>query len=614
MAVGASVLALAAPAAAWAAGELNQKPGTAGCISETGSGGACQDGAAVDGVVAVQVSPDGRNVYTGAFSGIGGVAIFDREAATGALAQKPGTAGCVASSGSDCTPGTRLGSVVDVALSPDGLNVYAVSLFGSAVLTFDRDPTTGGLTQKAGPAGCTTDALVMGCTDGNALDLASGVAVSHDGANVYVVSQGSDALAIFDRAADGVLTQKAGMAGCISEDGSGGACQDGKALVNPLKVTAAADIDNGDVYVASGGNSPLDKGAVAVFDRGLMGAPIQKVGTFGCVSDDGTGGACQDGRALQAVHDVAVSPDGANLYAATIRGDAVVIFDRDEEGALTQKAGPAGCVSETGTGGDCQDGIALDAAQAVAASPDGRNVYVGAGGSVAGESDAVSSFDRDPSTGALTQKPGLEGCASEGGTGGACRDVFGLDDVNGLAVSPDSESLYTAAQASDAVAIFDLGPLPEPGGPSTPADVEPPAISDFSLTRRRFRVGPRSTPLVAWAAQRRRRAPRGTRFRFSLSEPADARLAIAKALRGRRVAGRCRAPSRRNRGGPRCTRYRPRGALVRRGRPAGRNAVRFTGRLGRRALRPGIYRATLVATDPAGNRSRAARARFRIVR
>jgi hypothetical protein len=49
----AALLALAAvlllAPVAWALGELEQKPGTAGCVSETGTGGACQDGTALDG-------------------------------------------------------------------------------------------------------------------------------------------------------------------------------------------------------------------------------------------------------------------------------------------------------------------------------------------------------------------------------------------------------------------------------------------------------------------------------------------------------------------------------------------------------------------------------------
>jgi hypothetical protein len=47
----------------------------------------------------------------------------------------------------------------------------------------------------------------------------------------------------------------------------------------------------------------------------------------------------------------------------------------------------------------------------------------------------------------------------------------------------------------------------------------------------------------------------------------------------------------------------------------GSNSVKFTGRLGRRALKAGSYRASLTATDAAGNKSsRAAKATFKIVK
>ena len=46
----------------------------------------------------------------------------------------------------------------------------------------------------------------------------------------------------------------------------------------------------------------------------------------------------------------------------------------------------------------------------------------------------------------------------------------------------------------------------------------------------------------------------------------------------------------------------------------GQNSVRFTGRIGRRALRAGRYRAVIRATDAAGNRSAPSLTRFRIVR
>jgi hypothetical protein len=55
------------------------------------------------------------------------------------------------------------------------------------------------------------------------------------------------------------------------------------------------------------------------------------------------------------------------------------------------------------------------------------------------------------------------------------------------------------------------------------------------------------------------------------------------------------------------------GTLSRAGKQ-GANSHRFSGRIGRRALRPARYRASLTATDKAGNRSSVRRVRFRIVR
>jgi len=46
----------------------------------------------------------------------------------------------------------------------------------------------------------------------------------------------------------------------------------------------------------------------------------------------------------------------------------------------------------------------------------------------------------------------------------------------------------------------------------------------------------------------------------------------------------------------------------------GADSVKFSGRIGRRALRPGRYRATITATDPSGNGSKPRSVSFRIVR
>ena len=58
---GAALLALAAALlsapVAWALGELSRKPGTAGCVSENGTGGLCQNGKALENATGVGDQP-----------------------------------------------------------------------------------------------------------------------------------------------------------------------------------------------------------------------------------------------------------------------------------------------------------------------------------------------------------------------------------------------------------------------------------------------------------------------------------------------------------------------------------------------------------------------------
>ena len=107
-------------------------------------------------------------------------------------------------------------------------------------------------------------------------------------------------------------------------------------------------------------------------------------------------------------------------------------------------------------------------------------------------------------------------------------------------------------------------------------------------------------------------AMRGTRLRYRLSERSRVVVTIERARPGRRVGKRCLAPSRRTRRRARCTRYVRFGRFALAGK-AGANSKRYSGRIGRRSMRRGRYRATLVATDAARNRSRAKRLKLRIV-
>ena len=336
-------LALAAGGESASLGTLTQLAGTAGCVSADGtgglwSGGPCADGTALDAAFSVAVSRDGQHVYVASL--FGGVAVFARDKATGALTQLAGTAGCVSADGTGglCAAGRALDGAQFVAVSHDDQHVYVAS--GTGVAVFARDKATGALTQLAGTAGCVSYAgqyfAMEGlCAAGRALFGANSVAVSHDDRHVYVTSFYSSAVAVFARdRATGALTQLAGTAGCVSETGTDGLCAAAPALWNAQSV--AVSHDDRHVYVASHYSN-----AVAIFARDkATGALTQLAGTAGCVGLMWwTDASCAVGPALEGTVSVAVSCDDRNVYAASYMSSAVNVFTRDSS-AGPRAAGP----------------------------------------------------------------------------------------------------------------------------------------------------------------------------------------------------------------------------------------------------------------------------------
>jgi DNA-binding beta-propeller fold protein YncE len=364
----------------------------------------------------------------------GSVAVFDRDPTTGQLTQLPGTDGCVSDTGSGgCADGRALNGASDVAVSPDGANVYvAAGLGGLAV--FDRDPVTGELAQKAGTAGCFLAGGADGCSGGG-ISSPSGVAVSPDGRNVYTVT--GSGLFKLDR---DVGTGSLDLEGCWST--TVGACTPAVALLASGGAVALSP-DGRNLYVAA-----FVSNAVAVFDRDLVtGVLTQKASPSACVSETGNGGDCLDGVALLGPRDIAVSADGLNVYVASQTSDAVVVLNRHRAtGALTLKLGSSTCVSETGTGGGCGNGLALDEPFSVAVSPDLRSVFA-----ASLESSAVAVFDRTTTVGtfagALSQKSGEAACVGIDET--VCTD-FDLATVSlGVAVSPDGRNVYAITRTGN---------------------------------------------------------------------------------------------------------------------------------------------------------------------
>ena len=164
------------------------------------------------------------------------------------------------------------------------------------------------------------------------------------------------------------------------------------------------------------------------------------------------------------------------------------------------------------------------------------------------------------------------------------------DDLVADGYGPDFSHAYLRAVSADCPApAGDGGGGTGAGGGGAgapPRDTVAPRISHARLVHRRFAVIARRTALSA-------KAHGGTTFAFTLSEKARTTIAITK-RRGRRTV----------------TLF----TLVRSHLRAGAARVSFSGRTRRGRLKPGTYRARLVARDAAGNRSRTVTLRFVVVR
>lgn len=139
-------------------------------------------------------------------------------------------------------------------------------------------------------------------------------------------------------------------------------------------------------------------------------------------------------------------------------------------------------------------------------------------------------------------------------------------------------------------------PVPVPV-PSGSAAVSPPPDRAAPLVSRVAADGARMRP----AARGGEFGTSGVRLGFRLNEPAQVAFDVDRLVAGRRAGRRCVAARAR---GARCTRVVPVPGQLVFAAKAGDNVLRFTGRVGGRALGPGRYRLTGVATDAAGNAAR----------
>lgn len=302
-----------------------------GCIedSQDGPDECAQTAGVIDAVNGLAISGDGRSLYA-LSQDQDAIVTFKRDQGSGALTR----AGCIndpVGMGTDPCNRTQPGLNVptSVQLSADGKSLYVTGQFDDALVRFKRKSSG-----RLEPKGCIADndaPAEAGCaTMVDGLSSVREAALSHDGRSLYTVSTtfGNDAVDTFKRnRKSGALTYQ----GCLDDDDSGEeACAvTGPGLTNALGL--AVSKDGASVYVAAGQDSAYegDDTIVELRRNTSTGALVE----FDCIDDpdplEAPESCGANAEGLHGAATVAISPDDASVYVASIHDQAIVRFDRE---------------------------------------------------------------------------------------------------------------------------------------------------------------------------------------------------------------------------------------------------------------------------------------------
>lgn len=338
----------------------------------------------------IAISPDGRHLYV----------ISSPPKSLTALARDPATGRLTFVASFDSLLD---GFPADVVVSPDGLFVY-VSTTRAGVAVLRRDPGDGTLSLVE------TESLFSVVSV-----FPHQLAISPDGRNLYTFIPGLGYFAMSRNPESGELTLIQTLKNGV--DGVSGLLE---------TVESAVVSANGQQVYATGGHP----GEVAVLNRDAATGLL----ALAQVLKDENGGVFGLGRP----NSLTLSPDGAHLYVVGADDSIVVFARRADDGSLAFITALLNGV----------EGIRrLDFPTAVAASPDGGQIYV-----AARNSDSLIVFSRNESNGLLTiiqERPNL-GFVIDG----LELPNFIFENATSLAVSPDDQNVYLSSSGSSGVPQF----------------------------------------------------------------------------------------------------------------------------------------------------------------
>jgi hypothetical protein len=418
------LLALAALAVTAAPASAQWRPVPRECESGQAAAGCATQPAFVGGTWNVGVSPDGRTAYSLAFGNNnavprpGSIHVFTRNPATGALTLKPGADGCLTSAAvTGCVTARGIARADEILFSADGRFVYVTSNedvlatpagLSGGVAAFARNTTTGVLEQLPGMTGCINEDGSEGCQPAPGIG-GRGAVMSADQKNLYVL--GNESLAVLNRdAGTGALAP----GGCFGVSSGGGACTD--LTPRPGGRQLAISADGRHLYTPTAFGGLPGSNGLRVFARNTTTGALTPAGciTQGVIA--GCGRVTQIGAFPQ---NIVISPDSRHVYFSHNTG--IVTFARN---ATSGGLAFASCINDAGSGG-CANSSNTASLTYMAVSPDGQDIVAVPQGAPGG----MTAFARNATNGALTRRPGPDGCLTPDGRGldngtliaGACR-------------------------------------------------------------------------------------------------------------------------------------------------------------------------------------------------